>query len=56
MCLLTKTLKAAQVYKAEQILVAGGVSANRALREAFLSQTEFPVQIPRLSCARTMPP
>ncbi|HEY3344839.1 MAG TPA: tRNA (adenosine(37)-N6)-threonylcarbamoyltransferase complex transferase subunit TsaD [Anaerolineaceae bacterium] len=47
--LLTKTLKAAQQFKAKQILVAGGVSANRALREAFLSQSEFPVQIPRLS-------
>jgi N6-L-threonylcarbamoyladenine synthase len=47
--LLTKTLKAAQHFKAKQILVAGGVSANRALREAFLSQSEFPVQIPRLS-------
>jgi N6-L-threonylcarbamoyladenine synthase len=47
--LLSKTLKAAHAFKAEQILVAGGVSANRALREAFLSQSEFPVQIPRLS-------
>jgi N6-L-threonylcarbamoyladenine synthase len=47
--LVSKTLKAAHAFKAEQILVAGGVSANRALREAFLSQSEFPVQIPRLS-------
>ncbi len=47
--LMKKTIKAAQAFKAQQILVAGGVSANRALREAFLSQSEFPVQIPRLS-------
>jgi N6-L-threonylcarbamoyladenine synthase len=47
--LLTKTLAAARTYKAKQILVAGGVSANKALREAFLSQNEFPVHIPALS-------
>jgi N6-L-threonylcarbamoyladenine synthase len=29
--------------------VGGGVSANQPLRDAFLSQTEFPVNIPRLS-------
>jgi N6-L-threonylcarbamoyladenine synthase len=47
--LFTKTIKAARQFKAHQIVVAGGVSANRALREAFLSQSEFPVNIPRLS-------
>lgn len=47
--LLNKTLAAARTYKARQILVAGGVSANKALREAFLSQKEFPVHIPALS-------
>jgi N6-L-threonylcarbamoyladenine synthase len=46
--LLTKTLKAAHHHQARQILVAGGVSANKALREAFQAQTEFPVQIPAL--------
>jgi N6-L-threonylcarbamoyladenine synthase len=46
--LLTKTLKAARHYNAREILIAGGVSANKALREAFLAQTEFPVQIPAL--------
>ncbi|HVP21974.1 MAG TPA: tRNA (adenosine(37)-N6)-threonylcarbamoyltransferase complex transferase subunit TsaD [Anaerolineaceae bacterium] len=46
--LLTKTVKAAQVFKAKEILIAGGVSANKALREAFLAQKEFPVQIPPL--------
>jgi N6-L-threonylcarbamoyladenine synthase len=47
--LFTKTLSAARKYGAKQILVAGGVSANRALREAFLNQSEFPVNIPPLS-------
>lgn len=46
--LFTKTIKAAQSVHARQILVAGGVSANRALREAFLAQKEFPVHIPPL--------
>ncbi len=47
--LLSKTLHAAQKNGARQILVAGGVSANVALREAFRAQTEFPVHIPPLA-------
>ncbi len=47
--LLTKTLKAAKHFKVSQILVAGGVSANTALRQAFLDQKDYPVHIPRLS-------
>lgn len=47
--LLSKTLKAAQAYHAKEIVVAGGVSANLALRQAFLDQTEFPVNIPHIS-------
>jgi N6-L-threonylcarbamoyladenine synthase len=47
--LLHKTLAAARAFKVKQILVAGGVSANKALREAFLGQQEFPVHIPTLS-------
>jgi N6-L-threonylcarbamoyladenine synthase len=47
--LFSKTIRAAQANKVRQIVVAGGVSANHALREAFLSQSEFPVHIPRLS-------
>jgi N6-L-threonylcarbamoyladenine synthase len=47
--LVTKTLAAAREFGAKEILVAGGVSANRALRQAFKSQTEFPVHIPRLA-------
>ncbi len=46
--LIGKTLQAARAFKASEILVAGGVSANRALREAFLGQKEFPVNIPPL--------
>ncbi|MCX6068563.1 MAG: tRNA (adenosine(37)-N6)-threonylcarbamoyltransferase complex transferase subunit TsaD [Chloroflexi bacterium] len=47
--LLTKTLAAAREFGAQEILVAGGVSANTALREAFLAQTEFKVNIPRFA-------
>ncbi len=47
--LFTKTMQAARQFGAAEILVAGGVSANRALRTAFKSQAEFPVHIPPLS-------
>lgn len=47
--LFKKTMDAAREFGAREILVAGGVSANRALRQAFKSQTEFPVHIPPLS-------
>jgi len=46
--LLKKTLSAARQYNVRQILIAGGVSANQALREAFIAQDEFPVHIPPL--------
>ncbi len=47
--LFHKTMQAARDFKAKEILVAGGVSANRALRNAFQSQTEFKVHIPPFS-------
>ena len=47
--LFSKTLQAARDHNAKEILVAGGVSANRALREAFQSQDEFRVHIPPFS-------
>ena len=47
--LLNKTLQAARQFQAKEILVAGGVSANRALRSAFMNQTQFPVSIPPFS-------
>lgn len=47
--LYTKTMKAAREFEVKEIVIAGGVSANRALREAFLGQEEFKVHIPPLS-------
>src|SRR5688572_24690127 len=47
--LFRKTMSAAREFGAKEILVAGGVSANRVLRQTFKSQTEFTVHIPPLS-------
>lgn len=47
--LVTKTLRAANKFEAEDILVAGGVSANLSLRQQILELSEFPVHIPPLS-------
>jgi N6-L-threonylcarbamoyladenine synthase len=47
--LFNKTMQAARDFKAKEILVAGGVSANKALRTAFQTQTEFKVNIPAFS-------
>ncbi len=47
--LFKKTMLAAREFGAKEVLVAGGVSANHALRKAFKSQTEFPVHIPPLA-------
>jgi N6-L-threonylcarbamoyladenine synthase len=47
--LYAKAMAAAREHKAKEILVAGGVSANQALRNAFLNQTEFRVHIPPIS-------
>jgi N6-L-threonylcarbamoyladenine synthase len=47
--LFNKTIKAAREFGAQEILVSGGVSANRALREAFQAQNEFKVHIPAFS-------
>lgn len=44
-----KTMQAARQYGVAEILMVGGVSANRALRAAFAGQREFPVQVPPLS-------
>ena len=44
--LVTKTLAAAGEFEAKAILVAGGVSANRALRETMLAKSPLPVHIP----------
>lgn len=47
--LFEKTMQAAREYEVKQVIVGGGVSANKPLREAFLAQAEFPVNIPPLS-------
>jgi len=44
--LVGKTVRAAQKLKATEILIVGGVSANRALREAIQAQAPCPVHIP----------
>ncbi|MFQ5942753.1 MAG: tRNA (adenosine(37)-N6)-threonylcarbamoyltransferase complex transferase subunit TsaD [Anaerolineales bacterium] len=46
--LVRKTLEAAKDFKAQEILVAGGVSANTPLREAFEAQSKLPVRTPPL--------
>ena len=48
--LFEKTLRAAREYQAKNIVIAGGVSANKCLRDTFLmNQSEFKVFIPKLS-------
>jgi N6-L-threonylcarbamoyladenine synthase len=46
--LVEKTLMAAKEYKVREIVVAGGVSANKRLREKFLAESKRPVHIPPL--------
>jgi N6-L-threonylcarbamoyladenine synthase len=46
--LVNKTLAAAKNFEATEILLAGGVSANQALRDAFAAQTDLPVRVPPL--------
>jgi N6-L-threonylcarbamoyladenine synthase len=46
--LFQKTMNAARELGIRTIVVAGGVSANRALRQRFQNQTEFKVHIPPL--------
>jgi N6-L-threonylcarbamoyladenine synthase len=47
--LVTKALSAAETFEAKEVLVAGGVSANRALREAFRERSTLPVRVPPLA-------
>lgn len=46
--LVEKTLSAAKEFEAKEILVAGGVSANKSLRGAFQEKSELPIHIPPL--------
>lgn len=47
--LADKTFTAAEQFGAHHILVAGGVSANQALRKVFTSQKKFQIHIPPLN-------
>lgn len=47
--LVEKTLMAAEAFEVREIIVAGGVSANKRLREKMLSESKWPVHIPPLS-------
>jgi N6-L-threonylcarbamoyladenine synthase len=46
--LVTKTIAAAREYRVNQILLAGGVAANRCLRQTMLEKSPLPVLIPEL--------
>lgn len=47
--LVGKTARAAEEFDAREVFVAGGVSANRALREALIARAGRPVRVPPLS-------
>jgi N6-L-threonylcarbamoyladenine synthase len=47
--LAEKTFAAAEQFGAHHILVAGGVSANQALRKMFTSQNKYQIHIPPLN-------
>ncbi len=47
--LVEKTARAAKAYKVTEILMAGGVSANQALRQRMRAETDLPVRYPPLN-------
>jgi N6-L-threonylcarbamoyladenine synthase len=47
--LVKKTMAAASRFHAKEILVAGGVSANESLRQAFQAGSKLPIHMPPLS-------
>lgn len=47
--LVQKTIQAAQAHNVSAILLAGGVSANRALRETLIRSAQCPVFVPPLA-------
>ncbi len=47
--LVEKTARAARAYKVTEILMAGGVSANQALRQRMRAETDLPVRYPPLN-------
>jgi N6-L-threonylcarbamoyladenine synthase len=46
--LVTKTIKAAEVHGVKQIILAGGVAANKPLRERLLRESILPVLVPEI--------
>ncbi len=52
--LVEKTLMAADEFDVSEIIVAGGVSANKRLRERMLAESKHPVHIPRSPSAPIM--
>jgi N6-L-threonylcarbamoyladenine synthase len=44
--LVTKTIEAAKKHKARQILLAGGVAANKLLRDTMASRSPIPTRVP----------
>ena len=47
--LVNKTIRAAKEFKAKTVLIAGGVSANAALRETIQEQARVAVSIPPIA-------
>jgi len=47
--LVTKTVAAARQYRVKQVLLAGGVAANRLLRQRLTEKSPIPVIIPELA-------
>ena len=47
--LVEKTARAAQAYDVTEVMMAGGVSANQALRQALRHETNLPVRYPPLN-------
>jgi N6-L-threonylcarbamoyladenine synthase len=47
--LVTKAIAAAREYRVKQIILAGGVAANRQLRQRLVNDSPFPVLIPDLN-------
>jgi N6-L-threonylcarbamoyladenine synthase len=45
--LVGKTVAAAREYRVKQVLVAGGVAANKSLREKLVQQSSIPVLVPK---------
>jgi len=47
--LVEKTARAAKAYEVTEVMIAGGVSANQALRQAMRRETDLPVRYPPLN-------